>query len=200
MKGFFIHFLLKLLFAVVVTAIELQQQPWYKNANFYQIYPRSFKDSDGNGIGDIQGVISKLDYLHDLGMDGIWLNPIMKSPQKDAGYDISDYRQIEPLFGTMEDFLELLHKSKELGLHLIMDFVPNHTSNEHEWFIKSENREPGYEDFYIWHAGYTDSQGQKKPPNEWVSVMVGSMWEWSDKRQEYYFHQFLPEQVREVIR
>lgn len=173
----------------------VSSQPWYKNANFYPIYPRSFKDSDGNGIGDIKGVISKLNYLKELGMDGIWLNPIMKSPQVDAGYDISNYREISDIFGTMNDFLELLEKTKALGMHLIMDFVPNHTSNEHEWFVKSENREVGYEDYYIWHPGFKNEDGTRRPPNEWVSVMVGSMWEWSKIRQEYYFHQFMPQQV-----
>ncbi|XP_063706828.1 probable maltase [Culicoides brevitarsis] len=185
MKGLKFLFLFTFVFA---------DDPWYKNANYYQVYPRSFKDSDSNGIGDIRGVIEKLPYLHDLGMDGIWLNPIMKSPQADAGYDISDYREIESLFGTMEDFLELLNEAKQLGMHLIMDFVPNHTSNEHEWFIKSENGEEGYEDYYIWHPGTRDENGDLKPPNEWVSVMVGSMWEWSEKRQAFYFHQFLPQQ------
>lgn len=164
---------------------------WWQGGNFYQIYPRSFKDSDGDGVGDLQGIKSKLQYLKDLGMDGVWLSPIMKSPQADFGYDISDYRDIHEEYGTLDDFDELLAECKRLGLRLILDFVPNHTSDEHEWFKKSENREPGYENYYIWRDGKIDKNTNLLvPPNNWLSFFRYSAWRWSEKRQQFYLHQF----------
>lgn len=168
---------------------------WWQSANFYQIYPRSFKDSDGNGVGDLKGIKEKAQYLKDLGMDGVWLSPILKSPMADFGYDIANYREIDPLFGTMQDFDDLLVEFKRLGLYLILDFVPNHTSDEHDWFIKSVARTEGFENFYIWNDGKPNPEGGKPlPPNNWVSAFRFSAWEWNEERQQYYYHKFLNKQ------
>ena len=164
---------------------------WYEGANFYQIYPRSFKDSNGDGIGDLPGIQSKLQYLKDLGIDGVWLSPIYKSPMADFGYDISDFRDIQDEYGTMDDFDNLLAECNRLGLKLVLDFVPNHSSDEHEWFKKSENREPGYEDYYIWRAPKMDENTNiLVPPNNWLSGFRFSSWRWSEIRQEMYYHLF----------
>ena len=168
---------------------------WWEGGNFYQIYPRSFKDSDGNGIGDLLGIASKVSYLKELGIDGVWLSPIMKSPQKDFGYDISDYRDITAEYGTLADFDKLLAECKKNNVKLILDLVPNHSSNEHEWFIKSENRVPGYENYYIWHPGtFNPVTGKHTPPTNWNSAFRFSAWQWSPKRKQFYLHQFLPQQ------
>lgn len=143
-------------------------QDWWKTAVFYQIYPRSFKDSNGDGIGDIQGIISKLDHLKDAGITATWLSPIYKSPQVDQGYDISDYTDIHYEYGTIEDVDELIKAAHDLGIKVIMDFVPNHSSHEHPWFLLSENRTSGYEDYYIWRDGVNNST----PPNNWVSHLT----------------------------
>src|SRR5690625_574942 len=163
---------------------------WWKEAVAYQIYPRSFKDSNGDGIGDIQGVISKLDYLKDLGIDVIWMSPIYQSPSDDNGYDISDYKAISPEFGTMEDFDELLEEVHARGMKLIMDLVINHTSDEHEWFIESRSsKDNPYRDYYIWHPGK-----EGKEPNNWESIFGGSAWEYDEKTGEYYLHVFSKKQ------
>nr|XP_023020900.1 maltase 1-like isoform X1 [Leptinotarsa decemlineata] len=151
-------------------------------------------DSNGDGIGDIQGIISKLDHLKDAGITATWLSPIFKSPQIDQGYDISDYRNIDPLFGTTEDFKELLVLAKGIGLKIILDFVPNHTSDMHEWFMKSEDKIEGFEDFYVWHDGIPNGFPIPSVPNNWVSEFGGSAWQWSEKRQQYYYHQFAIQQ------
>lgn len=130
---------------------------WWEGGNFYQVYPRSYMDSDGDGVGDLQGIKSKIEYIKNLGMDGVWLSPIMKSPQADFGYDISDYRDIHEEYGTLDDFNDLMKECERVGLKLILDFVPNHSSDEHEWFKKSENREPGYEDYFVWRDGKLDN-------------------------------------------
>jgi len=159
---------------------------WWKEAVAYQIYPRSFKDSNGDGIGDIQGVISKLDYLKDLGIDVIWMSPIYQSPNDDNGYDISDYKAISPEFGTMEDFDELLEEVHARGMKLIMDLVINHTSDEHPWFIESRSsKDNPYRDYYIWHPGKDG-----KEPNNWESIFGGSAWEYDEETEEYYMHVF----------
>ncbi|CAO1421547.1 unnamed protein product [Diamesa serratosioi] len=164
---------------------------WYEGANFYQIYPRSFMDSNGDGVGDLPGIQSKLQYLKDLGIDGVWLSPIYKSPMADFGYDISDFRDIHDEFGTMDDFDSLLAECNKLGLKLVLDFVPNHSSDEHEWFQKSENREPGYEDYYIWRAPkFDENTNIAVPPNNWLSGFRFSSWRWSEIRQEMYYHFF----------
>lgn len=162
---------------------------WWEVSAFYQIYPRSFKDSNGDGVGDLRGVIEKLPYLKDLGINATWLSPIFKSPMADFGYDISSFFEIQPEYGTMDDFEELVKRAHELGIRVILDFVPNHSSDENEWFIKSENREPGYENFYVWHDGYQNSSG-RQPPSNWLSFFRGSAWQWSEKRQQFYLHQF----------
>ena len=159
---------------------------WWKEAVAYQIYPRSFMDSNGDGIGDIQGVISKLDYLKDLGIDVIWICPIYSSPNDDNGYDISDYKGIMDEFGTMADFDELLQEVHDRDMKLIMDLVINHTSDEHPWFIESRSsKENPYRDYYIWHPG---KDGRE--PNNWESIFGGSAWEFDEKTNEYFMHVF----------
>ncbi|MES0344057.1 MAG: alpha-glucosidase [Anaerolineales bacterium] len=159
---------------------------WWKEAVVYQIYPRSFMNSNGDGIGDLQGIISKLDYLKELGIDVIWLSPIYKSPDHDNGYDISDYYDIMPELGTIEDFDELLAGAHQRGMKVIMDLVVNHTSDEHSWFVESRSSENNPKrDFYIWHKG---SNG--KEPNNWAADFGGSAWNKDEKTVEYYLHLF----------
>lgn len=162
------------------------QEPWWKKSVVYQIYPKSFMDSTGTGTGDLQGIRSKLDYLQDLGVDVLWLTPVYASPQRDNGYDISDYYSIEPGYGTMEDFEELLHDTHARGMKLIMDLVVNHTSTEHEWFQESRtSRDNPFRDFYIWKDP-VNGEG----PNRWVSKFGGSAWEWDEATGQYYLHLF----------
>jgi alpha-glucosidase len=178
-------------FCILVSLLPLMQAQWYNSANFYQIYPRSYVDSNGDGVGDLQGIKTKLQYIKDLGMDGLWLSPIFKSPMADFGYDISDFRDIHNEFGTMQDFDELSNECKKIGLRLILDFVPNHSSDEHEWFKKSERREPGYEDYYIWRdAKVHPVTNSLVPPTNWMSTFRFSAWRWSDTRQQMYYHMF----------
>jgi oligo-1,6-glucosidase len=166
------------------------KKQWWKEAVVYQIYPRSFKDSNGDGIGDIQGIISKLDYLKDLGVDVIWLSPVYKSPNDDNGYDISDYRDIMDEFGTMADWEELLAEIHKRGMKLIMDLVVNHTSDEHPWFIESrKSKDNPYRDYYIWRPGKDG-----KEPNNWESCFSGSAWEYDETTGEYYLHLFSKKQ------
>ena len=163
---------------------------WWKELVGYQIYPRSFKDSNGDGIGDIKGIISKLDYLKDLGIDLIWICPIYKSPNDDNGYDISDYQNILDEFGTMEDFDLLLKEVHNRGMKLIIDLVVNHTSDEHQWFIESKSsRDNPKSDWYIWRDGKDN-----KEPNNWESIFKGSAWEYSKEREQYYLHLFSKKQ------
>ena len=176
---------------LLIVGTYCQDLDWWEGGNFYQIYPRSYMDSNGDGVGDLQGIKSKMVYLKELGMDGVWLSPIMKSPQADFGYDISDYRDIHEEYGTLEDFQQLLDECNRLGLKLILDFVPNHTSDEHEWFQKSERREPGYEDYYIWRDGVKDPHTNLiVPPNNYVSFFRFPAWRWSNIRKQFYLHQF----------
>ena len=163
---------------------------WWKEAIVYQIYPRSFKDSTGNGVGDIQGIISKLDYIKKLGVDVVWLNPVYKSPNDDNGYDISDYKAIHNDFGTMEDWDNLLAEMHKRDIKLIMDLVVNHTSDEHEWFVKSkESKDNKYSDYYHWRSGVDGVE-----PNNSLSVFGGSAWNYSKNRSEYYLHLFTKKQ------
>ena len=135
----------------------------------YQIYPRSYQDSNGDGTGDLKGIQDRLNYIKDTGVETVWLSPIFKSPMKDFGYDISDFKDIDPIFGTIEEFKSLLEGAHELGLKLILDFVPNHSSDEHEWFKKSVTREEPYTDYYVWaDPKGTDENGAPIPPNNWV--------------------------------
>ncbi|XP_035789993.1 maltase A3-like [Anopheles albimanus] len=161
---------------------------WWEKAGFYQIYPRSFQDSNGDGIGDLNGITSRLPYLKSLGVSAFWLSPIYPSPMADFGYDISDFKNIHPSFGTLDDFRRLVSEAKNLGLRVILDFVPNHSSDEHEWFKKSVKREPGFEDFYVWQNAKPGSE--RDPPNNWVAAWYGSAWEWNEERGQFYLHQF----------
>lgn len=166
---------------------------WYKDSFVYQIYPRSFCDSNGDGIGDIQGIISKLDYIKDLGVKAIWLSPIYKSPNHDNGYDISDYRDISPEFGSLDDFKQLIFEMHKRDLKLIMDLVVNHTSFEHEWFVKSrKSTDNEFRDYYFWRKGR--GKNGKKPPNNWTSRFGGSAWTYDKKTGEWYLHLFTKEQ------
>ena len=162
---------------------------WYKNAVVYQIYPRSFKDNNGDGIGDLNGITSKLEHVADIGADALWLSPIYKSPQVDFGYDISNFTDIDPTYGTLADFDRLVAKAKTLKLKVILDFVPNHSSHEHPWFKKSIQRIKPYDEYYVWRNA-TIVNGVRHPPNNWLSNFQGSAWEWNDVRNQYYLHQF----------
>ena len=159
---------------------------WWKERVVYQIYPRSFQDSNGDGIGDIPGIISRLDTLSELGVGVIWLSPVYKSPNADNGYDISDYREIDPKFGTMADMEELFSQAAKRDIRIIMDLVINHTSDEHEWFEKSRDKDSPYRDYYIWRPGKPNG----KPPNNWTGFFMGSVWEPDDRSGEYYLHLF----------
>ncbi len=168
---------------------EGEMQSWAKEMVVYQIWPRSFKDSNGDGIGDINGVISKLDYLQDLGINCIWFSPLYKSPQKDYGYDISDYYSIAPEYGTMDDFKRLIAECKKRNIKIIMDLVINHTSDQHEWFLKSLEGDKKYHDYYFWRKG----KG-KRAPNNWMSSFPGDAWKYRKETGEYYLHLFAVEQ------
>ncbi len=165
---------------------------WYKDAVIYQIYPRSFCDGNGDGIGDIRGIVSKLDYIKSLGVDAVWLSPVYKSPNDDNGYDISDYRDIMDEFGTLDDWKEMVKGMHERGIKLIMDLVVNHTSDEHKWFIESRKNNSEYRDYYIWQKGR--GKNGKKPPNNWKSSFVGPAWEYDKESGEWYLHLFSKKQ------
>lgn len=163
---------------------------WWKNAVFYQIYPKSFQDTNGDGVGDLPGIISHLDYLETLGIDGIWLSPVCQSPQVDNGYDISDYRAIDPSVGTMEDMETLIREAKNRGISIILDLVPNHSSNQHYWFKEAlKGRDNPYHDYYIWRDGDGSCV-----PNDMLATFGGPAWTYVPSLQQYYFHQFAPEQ------
>ena len=163
---------------------------WWKNAVVYQIYPRSFQDSNGDGIGDLRGIIQRLEYLGQLGIDAIWLSPVCKSPQFDNGYDIADYQDIDPMFGSVADMEELIAEAGKYNIRIIMDLVLNHTSDKHRWFEEAKkSKDNPYHDFYVWRDG---KEGVL--PNDMKGVFGGSAWEWVPELQQYYFHQFLPEQ------
>jgi alpha-glucosidase len=166
-------------------------RPWWQRAVIYQIYPRSFQDSGDDGVGDLRGIIQRLPYLAELGIDAIWLSPIFTSPMADFGYDISDYEDIDPLFGTLADFDALLAATHEAGLKLILDLVPNHTSHQHPWFLQSRaSRQNGRRDWYIWR----DPSSDGGPPNNWLSEFGGSAWQYDDATGQYYYHAFLAAQ------
>ncbi|KAJ7131246.1 glycoside hydrolase family 13 protein [Mycena epipterygia] len=170
-------------------------QTWWKDAVIYQIYPISFFDSNGDGIGDLIGITGKLDYLKDLGVDVVWLSPIYRSPLADMGYDISDYRNIDPRYGTLEDWDNLLAGIHTRGMKLMMDLVVNHTSDEHEWFIESKSSKTNPKrDWYIWRPPRYDADGNRQPPNNWKAQFQGSVWEYDDTTDEYYLHLYLSKQ------
>ena len=168
----------------------VNQAKWWQKAVFYQIYPRSFRDSTNTGIGDLRGIINKLDYLEELGIDGIWFSPFFPSPQEDCGYDITDFGSINPEYGTMKDFDELLKKSHKKGIKVILDIILNHTSAQHPWFLESKkNRTNEKKDWYVWKDGR--GKDGKKPPNNWNAMIGGPAWEWCEERKQFYLHQFL---------
>ena len=162
------------------------KKDWWKSAIIYPIYPRSFQDTNGDGFGDFQGIIKRLPYLEKLGIDCIWLCPVYRSPQDDNGYDISDYCDVDPMFGTMADMEELIGKAREHGIYIVMDLVLNHSSDEHKWFIEAKkSRENPYHDYYVWRDG---KEGVL--PNDMKAAFGGSAWEWVPEVEQYYFHQF----------
>ena len=166
--------------------MEKDSKKWWQNAVIYQIYPRSFYDSNGDGIGDLQGIIRKLDYLQKLGIDAIWLSPVYRSPQDDNGYDISDYQDIDPMFGTLADMDELIAQAGKRNIRIIMDLVLNHTSDEHPWFLEAKKgKDNPYHDYYVWRDG---KEGEC--PNELTSAFCGPAWEWVPECGQYYLHQF----------
>lgn len=169
----------------------MNEQMWWRGAVIYQIYPRSFYDANQDGIGDLPGIISKLDYIASLGIDAIWISPFFKSPMKDFGYDISDYRDIDPIFGTLADFDELVLKAHALGIKIMIDQVLSHTSDQHQWFIDSrEDQTNDKADWYVW----ADAKEDGTAPNNWLSIFGGSGWTWDPRRQQYYLHNFLTSQ------
>jgi alpha-glucosidase len=164
--------------------------PWYQHAVFYEIYPRSFMDSNGDGIGDLNGIAAKLDYLKALGVDAIWIAPCFPSPQVDFGYDVSDYQNIDPMFGTLDDFDRLQKLGEAHDIKIILDFVVNHTSDQHPWFLDSRSsRSAPKRDWYIWREGKSGN-----PPNNWISNFGGSAWQWDSTTQQYYYHYFYVQQ------
>ena len=172
-------------------AVDSEGHQWWQHAVFYEIYPRSFMDSNGDGIGDLNGIESKMDYLKSLGVDAIWLTPCYPSPQVDFGYDVADYENIDPMYGTLADFDRLEKDGKQRGIRIIMDFVMNHTSSEHPWFIDSRSsRTAAKRDWYMWH----DGKGPGLPPNNWTSEFGGSAWTFDAKTGQFYYHYFYPQQ------
>ncbi|GGP25496.1 alpha-glucosidase family protein [Silvimonas amylolytica] len=168
-----------------------QSASWWRGAVIYQVYPRSFADSNGDGVGDLNGITAHLDYIASLGVDAVWISPFFKSPMKDFGYDVSDYRDVDPLFGNLEDFDRLLAKAHSLGLKIIIDQVLSHTSDQHAWFKASrQDRTNDHADWYIW----ADPQADGTPPNNWLSIFGGPSWRWDTRRLQYYMHNFLSSQ------
>lgn len=166
-------------------------EAWWRGAVIYQVYPRSFMDSNNDGIGDLRGVIDKLDYVADLGVDAVWVSPFFKSPMRDFGYDVSDYRKVDPIFGSLEDFDSLVAKAHELGLRIIIDQVLSHTSDQHAWFTESRSsRDNAKANWYVWAEPKEDGT----PPNNWLSVFGGPAWQWEPRREQYYLHNFLASQ------
>jgi alpha-glucosidase len=164
---------------------------WWRSAVIYQIYPRSFMDSTGDGIGDLPGILQKLDYVAGLGVDAVWISPFFKSPMKDFGYDISDYRDVDPIFGTLDDFKAILQAAHDRGLKVLIDQVWNHTSDQHPWFQESRmSRDNAKADWYVW----VDAKPDGTPPNNWLATFGGSAWTWEPRRQQYYLHNFLDSQ------
>jgi alpha-glucosidase len=172
-------------------AIDAEGHQWWQHAVFYEIYPRSFADSNNDGVGDLNGITSKLDYLKELGVDAIWISPCFPSPQVDFGYDVSDYENIDPMYGTLADFDRLQSEAGKHRIHIILDFVLNHTSDQHKWFLDSKSsRTSAHRDWYIWR----DGKGPGKPPNNWTSTFGGSAWQFDPTTNQYYYHFFYPQQ------
>ncbi len=170
---------------------QVEGKPWWQGAVIYQVYPRSFQDTNGDGIGDLPGIIARLDYIQSLGVDAIWISPFFKSPMADFGYDIADYRDVDPMFGTLADFDRLIERAHALGLRIIIDQVLSHTSADHPWFLESrESRDNAKADWYVW----ADAKPDGSPPNNWLSLFGGVAWQWEPRRCQYYLHNFLTSQ------
>ncbi|MDN5567176.1 MAG: alpha-glucosidase, partial [Paracoccus sp. (in: a-proteobacteria)] len=164
---------------------------WWKGGIIYQIYPRSFQDTTGDGIGDLTGIAQRLPYVASLGVDAVWVSPFFTSPMRDFGYDVSDYRGIDPIFGKMEDFDWLIERAHELGLKVMIDLVMSHTSDQHPWFKESRaSRDNPKADWYVW----SDPRPDGTPPNNWLSIFGGSAWQWDARREQYFLHNFLSSQ------
>ncbi|KAI7344797.1 glycoside hydrolase family 13 protein [Hortaea werneckii] len=175
--------------------MTVTQRPWWKDVSIYQIYPASFQDSNGDGIGDLQGIIQRLDYIKSIGVDVVWICPMYESPQLDMGYDISDYQAIYGPYGTMADMDQLIAEVHKRGMRIILDLVANHTSDQHSWFKESRSSKSNPKrDWYIWKPAKYDEYGNRKPPNNWRSNFGGSAWKWDEHTQEYFLHLFCPEQ------
>lgn len=171
--------------------VDAEGHQWWQHAVFYELYPRSFADSNNDGVGDLKGITSKLDYLKDLGVDGIWITPCFPSPQVDFGYDVSDYENIDPMYGTLKDFDAMQAAAKQRGVRIVLDFVMNHTSDKHAWFIDSRSsRKSAHRDWYVWR----DGRGPGKPPNNWESTFGHSAWQFDPKTKQYYYHYFYIQQ------
>jgi alpha-glucosidase len=175
----------------LVATAPAAAEPWWRGAAIYQIYPRSFCDSDGDGIGDLKGITSRLDHVAGLGVDAVWVSPFFTSPMKDFGYDVADYRDVDPTFGTLADFDALVARAHALGLKVLIDLVFAHTSDQHEWFVESRSsRSNDKADWYVW----ADPKPDGSPPSNWQSVFGGPSWTWDARREQYYHHNFLKEQ------
>ncbi|MEO0391684.1 MAG: alpha-amylase family glycosyl hydrolase [Pseudomonadota bacterium] len=174
---------------------NMQPEHWWQGAVIYQIYPRSYQDSTGNGIGDLPGIITRLDYIKSLGVDAIWISPFYASPMDDFGYDVSDYRQVDPIFGTNDDADRLIAEAEKRGLGIVVDMVLSHTSDQHAWFQESaSSRDNAKADWYVWHDGKPDPGDTRLPPNNWRSVFGGSAWQWHDGRGQFFLHNFVVSQ------
>ena len=186
-----------------MTVAHSSATPWWKDSTVYQVYPRSFQDTNGDGIGDIPGITRRVPYLADLGVEIVWLSPVYRSPMRDNGYDIADYDAIDPMFGSMDDIDELISALHERGMKLVMDLVVNHTSSDHPWFIESQDPSSPKRDWYIWRAARSERQPDENAgpgqwrgdePNQWRSAFSGPVWSWHNESQSYYMHLFAPEQ------
>jgi len=172
-------------------AVDADGHQWWQHSVFYELYPRSFADSNNDGIGDLKGITAKLDYLKELGVDAIRITPCFPSPQVDFGYDVSDYVNIDPMYGTLADFDRLVSEAKKRGIRVILDFVVNHTSDQHAWFLDSKSsRTAAHRDWYIWR----DGKGPDQPPNNWLSTFGSPGWQYDPGTKQYYYHYFYPEQ------
>ncbi|XP_060864581.1 maltase 2-like [Metopolophium dirhodum] len=190
----YLYYIVVLITIAFNTNAEPAKLDWWQTGVIYQVYPRSFKDSNGDGVGDLKGIEEMAEHFQETGIGAIWLSPIFKSPLADFGYDISDFVSIDSTYGTMEDFSSLQRKLKSLGVRILLDFVPNHSSDEHEWFQKSVKKIDPYTEYYVWLDGKVDENGNKIPPNNWRNNFDGSAWEWSAERGQYYLHQFAAKQ------
>ncbi|WP_263365248.1 glycoside hydrolase family 13 protein [Edaphobacter bradus] len=181
--------------AIAKDTTKPTDDPWWKHAVIYEIYPRSFQDSNGDGIGDLNGITQRLDYLQSLGVDALWLSPIYPSPQVDFGYDISDYENIDPQYGTLADFDRLVAEAKKRNIRIIMDMVMNHTSDKHPWFIESASSKSNPKrDWYVWRDGKAGGTPPNNPPNNWISIFGHSAWQYDPKTSQYYYHRFYIQQ------